>query len=397
MARTGLPTVLSTGMATLAEVDDAVRRLPRRGRRAPRAAALHVELSDAARRTSTCARSPRWRPRSAARSGSATTAAAIEAALGAVALGACLIEKHFTLDRELPGPDHWFSATPGGAAALVDGRAHGRAEPRQPAIGPDRDGGAGPARLPALVRRGARPAGGAPARGGRRRVRAPGRRAGAEGPRLARGPRAGRATSRTDTCSPRGLRRLTVGVAFAPVSPTDDVFTSVSRYYDELLARHGDDARSCDYGDPRSQVAKFRVIARRRGHAPGARVLDVGCGLAHFADHLETAGLGVDYVGVDLSPGDGRARPRAAARRSTSARRTSCTRTSASSTSCWPTGSSTCSATRRSTLMRALVERMWAHAERGAGVQLAQHLGPRRRGRASSTPTRSRRWRAAGR
>lgn len=27
----------------------------------------------------------------------------------AVALGACLLEKHFTLDRNLPGPDHWFA------------------------------------------------------------------------------------------------------------------------------------------------------------------------------------------------------------------------------------------------------------------------------------------------
>lgn len=31
------------------------------------------------------------------------------AAAAAVALGACVFEKHFTLDHELPGPDHWFS------------------------------------------------------------------------------------------------------------------------------------------------------------------------------------------------------------------------------------------------------------------------------------------------
>ena len=32
------------------------------------------------------------------------------AAVGAVVMGANLIEKHFTLDKNLPGPDHWFSA-----------------------------------------------------------------------------------------------------------------------------------------------------------------------------------------------------------------------------------------------------------------------------------------------
>lgn len=37
----------------------------------------------------------------------------------AVAAGACIIEKHFTLDRGLPGPDHAASLDPGGLAELV--------------------------------------------------------------------------------------------------------------------------------------------------------------------------------------------------------------------------------------------------------------------------------------
>ena len=37
----------------------------------------------------------------------------------ALALGACVFEKHFTLDQDLPGPDHWFSETPAGLAAWV--------------------------------------------------------------------------------------------------------------------------------------------------------------------------------------------------------------------------------------------------------------------------------------
>ncbi|MHC8508120.1 MAG: N-acetylneuraminate synthase family protein [Rhodospirillales bacterium] len=42
-----------------------------------------------------------------------------EAALGAVALGACVIEKHFTLDASAPGPDHKASIEPDGLAALI--------------------------------------------------------------------------------------------------------------------------------------------------------------------------------------------------------------------------------------------------------------------------------------
>ena len=42
------------------------------------------------------------------------------AAVGAVVLGAKVIEKHFTLDKNLPGPDHWFSANPDEMRKLVD-------------------------------------------------------------------------------------------------------------------------------------------------------------------------------------------------------------------------------------------------------------------------------------
>jgi SAM-dependent methyltransferase len=81
----------------------------------------------------------------------------------------------------------------------------------------------------------------------------------------------------------------------------DSMFNQVASYYDELVERHGDSARSCDYGDPRSQIAKFEVLA---SVAPleGRRVLDVGCGLGHFADFLKARYSELTYVGVDLSP-----------------------------------------------------------------------------------------------
>jgi sialic acid synthase SpsE len=41
------------------------------------------------------------------------------ACLAAVARGACVIEKHFTLDRSLPGPDHATSSEPDDFARLV--------------------------------------------------------------------------------------------------------------------------------------------------------------------------------------------------------------------------------------------------------------------------------------
>ena len=45
----------------------------------------------------------------------------IDIALAAVALGAVVIEKHLTLDKAMPGPDHRASITPDEFAALVSG------------------------------------------------------------------------------------------------------------------------------------------------------------------------------------------------------------------------------------------------------------------------------------
>lgn len=44
----------------------------------------------------------------------------IAAPVAAVALGACIIEKHFTLSRSIPGPDSTFSLEPHEFKAMVD-------------------------------------------------------------------------------------------------------------------------------------------------------------------------------------------------------------------------------------------------------------------------------------
>jgi N-acetylneuraminate synthase len=44
----------------------------------------------------------------------------INVAVAAAARGACIIEKHFTLDRDMPGPDHAASMTPDDLAAMVN-------------------------------------------------------------------------------------------------------------------------------------------------------------------------------------------------------------------------------------------------------------------------------------
>ncbi len=131
----GLPVILSTGMSTLDEVDLAVDALRQAG--CASLALLHcvsnypADPADAnLRAMSTMAE------RFALPVGYSDHTMGSEVALAAVALGACIIEKHFTLDRSLPGPDHMASAETKELAALVAGirkvetaLGHGRKEP----------------------------------------------------------------------------------------------------------------------------------------------------------------------------------------------------------------------------------------------------------------------------
>jgi len=118
MAKTGLPTVLSTGMATMGEVDDAVRAF--RGCGGQELILLHCTSS-----YPTPAAQVHLRKMCTLATafdcpvGLSDHTEGVEAAIGAVALGACWIEKHFTLDCELPGPDHRFSADPCEFSRLV--------------------------------------------------------------------------------------------------------------------------------------------------------------------------------------------------------------------------------------------------------------------------------------
>jgi N-acetylneuraminate synthase/N,N'-diacetyllegionaminate synthase len=120
MARTGLPTVISTGMATLEEIDDAARAFREAGNDQ-----LILLLCTSTYPTPDEDVNLRKLPALAAAfnslAGFSDHSVGAAAAMGATALGACFIEKHFTLDRMLPGPDHAFSSDPEEFTTLVKG------------------------------------------------------------------------------------------------------------------------------------------------------------------------------------------------------------------------------------------------------------------------------------
>lgn len=119
IARTGKPIIMSTGMATLAEIDEAVTTLHKNGAEQiallkctsgypalPEEMNLHTipHLADAFQMPV----------------GLSDHTMGIAVPAAAAALGACITEKHFTLSRSAPGPDSAFSLEPQEFAQMVD-------------------------------------------------------------------------------------------------------------------------------------------------------------------------------------------------------------------------------------------------------------------------------------
>lgn len=118
VAGTGIPIILSTGMSTLGEVMGAVERLRRGG--ASQLAVLHcVSNYPTAPEDSNLRAIDTLRSVLGVQSGWSDHTLGTHVAVAAVARGASIIEKHFTLDRELPGPDHAASLEPEELARLV--------------------------------------------------------------------------------------------------------------------------------------------------------------------------------------------------------------------------------------------------------------------------------------
>ncbi|MEO8033393.1 MAG: N-acetylneuraminate synthase family protein, partial [Acidobacteriota bacterium] len=120
IARKGKPMIVSTGMATLGEVEAAIEGIRADG--CDDMAVLHCVSNYPADPADVNLRAMETMARAFGLPvGYSDHTLGLEISLAAVALGATIIEKHFTLDRTLPGPDHAASLEPFELSALVRG------------------------------------------------------------------------------------------------------------------------------------------------------------------------------------------------------------------------------------------------------------------------------------
>jgi len=116
----GKPVIMSTGMATLEEIGAALEVLDRAGTPRERITVLHCTTEYPAPKDEVNLRAMLTiRDRFGVSVGYSDHTQGIEIPIAAVALGATVIEKHFTLDRSMPGPDHKASLEPAELTAMV--------------------------------------------------------------------------------------------------------------------------------------------------------------------------------------------------------------------------------------------------------------------------------------
>ena len=120
IGRLGKPIILSTGMSNMPEIESAIKALEQAGTLRSKITVLHCTTEYP---TPMCDVNLRAMQSIQIELGVAVGYSdhtlGIEVAVAAVAMGATVIEKHFTLDRTLPGPDHKASLEPAELKTMV--------------------------------------------------------------------------------------------------------------------------------------------------------------------------------------------------------------------------------------------------------------------------------------
>src|SRR4030042_1046956 len=119
IASKGKPIIISTGMTTPAEIDEAIKAARRGG--ASQVALLKCTSAYPASPEEMNLRTIQDMARKfGVPVGLSDHTLGIAVPVAAAAMGACIIEKNFTLSRSLPGPDSTFSLEPHEFRAMVD-------------------------------------------------------------------------------------------------------------------------------------------------------------------------------------------------------------------------------------------------------------------------------------
>ena len=121
IAQYGEPIIMSTGMCSMDDVEQAINVLLKNGLTKEQITLLHCNTEYPTPMQDVNLKAMlQLRDKFGVKVGYSDHTKGIEVPIAAVALGAEVIEKHFTLDRNLPGPDHKASLESNELKAMVD-------------------------------------------------------------------------------------------------------------------------------------------------------------------------------------------------------------------------------------------------------------------------------------
>jgi N,N'-diacetyllegionaminate synthase len=120
IAKIGIPVILSTGMSTLLEIESALMVLECNGLMKEKIILLHCNTEYPTPMEDVNLNAMKTMADTfGVKVGYSDHTVGIEVPIAAVALGACVVEKHFTLDRNMVGPDHKASLEPDELCEMV--------------------------------------------------------------------------------------------------------------------------------------------------------------------------------------------------------------------------------------------------------------------------------------
>ena len=120
IAKTGKPIIFSTGMATLGEIETALGIVMKHGISRDNITILHCNTEYPTPMEDVNLKAMNSIGQAfGVKAGYSDHTLGIEIPVAAVAMGATIIEKHYTLDKEMPGPDHKASLNPEELIAMV--------------------------------------------------------------------------------------------------------------------------------------------------------------------------------------------------------------------------------------------------------------------------------------
>lgn len=122
IAKFGIPVIFSTGMSDMSDIENCLNTFLQNGLRRDQISVLHCNTEYPTPPEDVNLRAMMAiKERFQVTVGYSDHTAGTEVSIAAVAMGGRIIEKHFTIDRNLPGPDHMASLEPYELKSMIQG------------------------------------------------------------------------------------------------------------------------------------------------------------------------------------------------------------------------------------------------------------------------------------